>query len=83
MLFRSVDENKKILYVCECKHNRARFDLFNWRRDYHNFKITYETQLSNKTSWANDNKILLLEHLEIIYQTEFENKNEYSVKGIF
>lgn len=78
-----VNEAEKSIYVCECKHNRSRFDLFNWRRDYHNFKDSYETQLTNKVNWTNENKILLLEHIELKYGTTILNKDEYIPKGIF
>jgi hypothetical protein len=78
-----INEVDKIIYVCECKHNRSRFDFFNWKRDYHNFKDKYELQLTNKIRWIDENKTLLLEHVELKYCATIEIKNEYVVKGIF
>lgn len=78
-----LDEMEKSIYVCECKHNRSRFDYFNWRRDYHNFKKSYEAQLCNKVNWTSENKILLLDHIEIKYATRIENKEDYVTKGVF
>lgn len=37
-----LDIQNKRIYICECKHNRARFDYNNWKRDYSNFKNKYE-----------------------------------------
>jgi hypothetical protein len=79
-----IDEKDRILYICECKHNRSRFDLNNWKRDYTKFKNKYEKQLSNKVNWARNNLSIIKNHLEIKYNLDlgvtFEN---YEIKGIF
>ena len=79
-----LDSSNKIIYVCELKHNRSRFDYNNWRRDYSNFKPKYEKQLDRKVDWAEKNKIIIQEHFREIYGEVFsENLQEYSLKGIF
>lgn len=78
-----IDTAHKTVYVCECKHNRSRFDMFNWRRDYVNFKEIYEQKLSNKTTWVEKNLSKIFTHMEITYGVVFETKEEYKVEGIF
>ena len=79
-----IDDKYKIIYVCECKHNRSRFDLNNWKRDYSNFKTTYENQLERKVNWVNQNKEIIEHHLKILYSEKFNsNLTEFAVLGIF
>ena len=78
-----LDKFNKVINVCESKHNRARFDLFGWRRDYHNFKETYEKQLTKKIQWVESFKQEVLEHFEIKYKFTLADKQEYIVRGIF
>jgi len=77
------DREKKILYVVECKHNKSRFDYFNWKRDYTVFKDKYETQLNNKITFAKGNTERVLTHLEVINMVVIEDKDTYTVQGIF
>jgi hypothetical protein len=77
-----LDEVNQIIYVAECKNNRSRFDLNNWRRDYEKFIKTYENQLDNKVNWTTDNKQVIQEHFSIKYN-EALDISEYSIKGIF
>ncbi|SDF16079.1 hypothetical protein SAMN05216464_113160 [Mucilaginibacter pineti] len=77
------DQEKKILYIAECKHNKSRFDYFNWKRDYTAFIEKYETQLSNKLTFAKGNTERILVHLEVVNDIEIADKNKYLAKGIF
>jgi hypothetical protein len=79
-----LNEKNKIIYVCECKHNRSRFDLNNWKRDYTNFKSKYEAQLDRKVNWVQANKLLIENHLKIKYpDRDSYDLNDYQTKGIF
>lgn len=79
-----LDAVHKIIYVCELKHNRSRFDYNNWRRDYSNFKPKYEKQLDRKVEWSEKNINVIQEHFEVHYGSGFtENLDEYSIKGLF
>ncbi len=78
-----VDTVNKILYIVECKHNKSRFDYFNWKRDYSMFKDKYETQLNNKFTFGKEQTERLLIHLEVVNGVEIKDKANYSVNGIF
>lgn len=79
-----IDVEFEIIYICECKHNRSRHDMNNWRRDYSNFKGKYESQLKRKVDWVNQNKNIVETHFEQLYQEEFKVKlDNYLVRGIF
>ncbi|RCH56810.1 hypothetical protein DJ568_02855 [Mucilaginibacter hurinus] len=77
------DTQRKILYIVECKHNKSRFDYFNWKRDYTVFKEKYETQLNNKITFANAETARILVHLEVVNKVEIADKDDYTVQGIF
>lgn len=79
-----LDEKYKIIYVCECKHNRSRFDLNNWKRDYSKFKSKYENQLERKTNWVKDNKIVLENHLKVKNPQKTDlDISQFETRGIF
>jgi hypothetical protein len=79
-----LDEKYKIIYVCECKHNRSRFDLNNWKRDYSNFKSKYENQLERKTNWVKDNTVVLENHLKLKYPERTDlDISQFETRGIF
>ena len=79
-----IDVDYEIIYVCECKHNRSRHDMNNWRRDYSNFKEKYENQLERKVDWVNQNKNIVETHFQQIYAEDFKVKlAHYEVRGIF
>lgn len=79
-----IDVEFKLIYVCECKHNRSRHDMNNWRRDYANFKQKYESQLERKIEWVEENKGIVETHFQHLYTEEFkENLAEFDVRGIF
>ncbi len=79
-----LDEKFKIVYVCECKHNRSRYDLNNWKRDYSNFKEKYEHQLKRKVDWVNQNINIVKNHLKKKYPEQFDiDVENFEVKGIF
>lgn len=77
-----IDREFELIYVCECKHNRSRFDMNNWRRDYSNFKDKYETQLTRKINWTSENKDVIAEHFSI-KNNEKLDFSKYEVRGIF
>lgn len=78
-----IDEDNEIIYVVECKHNRSRFDMFNWKRDYSNFKDKYERQLENKVNWVIANRELVEDHFVVKYGANDLNLSNYAVRGIF
>ncbi|UPT69941.1 MAG: hypothetical protein M0D53_12475 [Flavobacterium sp. JAD_PAG50586_2] len=79
-----LDRKYKIIYVCESKHNRSRFDLNNWRRDYANFKEKYEKQLDRKVDWATHNKKVIETHFKNKFGGTFnESLDDYDIRGIF
>lgn len=78
-----INETQNQIIVCECKHNRSRFDFNNWRRDYSNFLSSYETQLERKVNWCELNKNSLDEHFHCKYQDFQADITSYTVKGIF
>lgn len=79
-----LDEKYKIIYVCECKHNRSRFDFNNWRRDYSNFKSKYENQLERKTNWVKENNIVLENHLKLKNPERTDlDISQFETRGIF
>lgn len=75
--------NKRI-YVCECKHNRSRFDYNNWKRDYSNFKDKHEEQLKRKVDWAISNIAVIQNHFKLRVDAPVDiNLNDFKVVGIF
>lgn len=79
-----IDKEFELIYVCECKHNRSRFDMNNWRRDYANFKEKYENQLERKIKWVQENKEIVQTHFQHLYPNNFKEKlDNYDVRGIF
>ncbi len=78
-----LDEKDDILYICECKHLRSRFDVNNWKRDYSNFKDKYETQLDNKTNWAEQNIDNIRQHFIKKYNLDDLDLSNYEVVGLF
>lgn len=77
-----LDEENSLIYVCECKHNRSRFDMNNWKRDYSNFKEKYETQLQRKEKWASENKGVIANHFSHRYNHTFD-LSEYDIRSVF
>lgn len=78
-----IDEENEILYILECKHNRSRFDMFNWRRDYENFKNYYELQLEKKISWCRENINVINYHFTKKYNDQSLNINHFLIRGTF
>jgi len=81
--FLFLDESNSIIYVAECKHNRSRFDLFNWRRDYSIFKSTYESRLDKKVLWCRANIKHLNSHFNFKYKDDKLSIEDFIVRGIF
>jgi hypothetical protein len=77
-----LDIENKLIYICECKHNRSRFDMNNWKRDYSNFKSKYENQLKRKFDWANNNKEIIQTHFNCKLKLEL-NLLDFEIRGIF
>jgi len=67
VIYLDVMTNEVKIYICECKNNRYRGDLYNWTRDYSNFIDKYEDQLTRKVTWAKSNKQNILIHFEKKY----------------
>ena len=78
-----IDEKEKLIFVAECKHNRSRYEFYNWRRDISNFNEKYEKQLNNKYKWVATNKELVLEHFEVLYKEQLQGKQNYEVVPLF
>jgi hypothetical protein len=53
------------------------------RRDYSNFKSSYEEQLRNKIALGNKYKFQIIEHFEIKYGTKIAKPERYKIEGIF
>jgi hypothetical protein len=78
-----IDPYSKVIFVCECKHNRSRYDLYLWINEITKYRADYEPQLLNKCAWISQNKILALEHLELINSVNITDKDEYTVVPLF
>jgi len=76
-----LDEDIKKIWVIECKHNRSRFDVNNWRRDYSNFQ-NYEVKLRNKEFWCSKNRIKVQLHFNNKFNLAI-NILDWEVEGIF
>ena len=77
-----LDTEFELIYVCECKHNRARFDVNNWQRDYSNFEASYENQLTNKVNWVMTNINIVEAHFSRKYKIDL-NLESFKVRGCF
>lgn len=77
-----LDVENKLIYICECKHNRSRHDMNNWKRDYSNFKDKYEAQLKRKVDWAFANRQIIGTHFHCKLNQEFD-LSDYEIRGIF
>lgn len=77
-----IDPQKKVLYVGECKHIRAKYDAVGWRRDYQHFVRDYEPQLTNKVAWATQNLAAVAAHFSFTTKRVIDLAG-YQVEGIF
>lgn len=78
-----IEPDQRRIYVTECKHNRSRFDLNNWKRDYANFTDKYEEQLKRKLEWVTYNKKTVETHFRETFGDFDTNLSEFEVIGIF
>lgn len=80
-----LDNLNRRIYVCECKHNRSRFDYNNWKRDYANFQQKYEKQLERKVIWISQNIQVIENHFKLRKESPVINLDLslFSVEGIF
>jgi hypothetical protein len=77
-----IDPVQRVLYVCECKHNRSKFDAAGWRRDYSGFVRDYESQLANKVHWVADHMADVAKHFSRKEKLPIDLTG-YAVAGIF
>lgn len=83
VLFLDIVNN--VIYVCECKHNRSRFDYNNWKRDYTNFRDKYEKQLERKVNWVIQNIEIIENHFKLRKEKPISDidLSKYTVEGVF
>jgi hypothetical protein len=77
-----LDEERKEIYVCECKNNRPRFEVFYWKSEYKQFVEKYEPQLERKYKWVIEHKELVEGHFSEKFGKKFDF-SDWSVKGLF
>ncbi len=78
-----IDEVGKNIYVLECKHNRSRFDMVSFRKEYSNFNKTYEPRLELKIKWIEKNIELVNEHFRLLYPNPRVDISKFAVIGAF
>ncbi len=83
MDFVFIDEIELTIYVLECKHNRSRFDMVSYRKEYSNFTNTYEPRLRLKVKWVEKNIDLVNEHFQLLYPNSKTDISKYKVNGVF
>lgn len=74
---------RNTIYICECKHNRSKFDVAGWYRDVMSFRGDYEDQLRGKVEWAKNNISAIQSHLELKYNTKLQFDAKTLVEGLF
>lgn len=77
-----IQEDIRVIYVGEAKHNRSRFDMNNWKRDYSNFQNKYEAQLEKKILFVRDNLDSISEHFNAKYDSKID-LSDYEIRGVF
>lgn len=77
-----LDQVQKRIWVCECKNNRPRHEVFYWLSEHRYFVKNYEPKLTRKHIWIS-------EHVELV-QSHFEHKKGvkldltgWTVEGLF
>lgn len=78
-----IDEIEQNICVLECKHNRSRFDMVSYRKEYSNFTKTYEPRLELKSKWIEQNIKLVNEHFGMLYPNSKVDISKYAVIGYF
>ena len=78
-----IDELNNVIYVGDSKYNKARYEAVGYRTDYTNFLGKYESQLSKKLKWVDDNRDIVEGHFNIIYKNKELTLSDYSVEGLF
>lgn len=78
-----VDEQRKKIIVADSKYNKSKYEAVGFRTDNTNFINKYEPQLLKKIEWISNNKIILQEHLKIIYKIKNLNLLSFEVEGLF
>lgn len=79
-----INEKNSTIYICECKHNRSKFDINNWKKEYSKFPDEHEIQLNRKVEWAHENKKIIEEHMQLKYpEKDNITLSEYKIEGLF
>ena len=78
-----IDEKEQIIYIMECKHNRSRFDMVSFRKEFSNFTNSYEPRLELKVKWLENHRNLINEHFAHLYPNSEIDTTKFTVKGIF
>lgn len=78
-----INEEQRIIFLAECKHNRSRYEFYNWKKEIDNFSKSYEGQLNNKHLWLKENKVQLLEHFEFTQAIKIDEKEKYTIVPMF
>lgn len=78
-----IDEKAQIIYILECKHNRSRFDMVSFRKEFNNFTNSYEPRLELKVKWLEKHRTLIKEHFVHLYPKSEIDISKFTVKGIF
>lgn len=78
-----VNVELKKIFVADSKYNKVKYEAVGYRTDNTNFIKSYEPQLQKKISWITENKVILQDHLKIIYNIAELDLSEFKVDGIF
>lgn len=78
-----ISDLSRVIYLCECKHNKPRHDFIGWARDSEKFELEYYGKFRKKINWVNENKIVVLKHFEYLYKCEFTNLEQFIVHPLF
>lgn len=78
-----IDEEKKRIIVADSKYNKSKYEAVGFRTDYTNFSNKYEPKILKKINWISNNKLIVQEHLKIIYKIEELDISKFEVEGLF
>lgn len=78
-----LDESRNIVIVADSKYNKAKYEGVGYRTDYSNFINKYETQLSKKIQWIEQNLLIVQSHFRKIYNSPELFIENYNVSGAF
>ena len=78
-----IDSFRKRLIVADSKYNKAKYEAVGYRTDNTNFIDRYEPKLKKKIDWVYDNKQIVQDHFQIIYNLDKLDISDYKVIGLF